>query len=51
VVDDGEGLAMVRAPGYGSAVIDAWLGIVGGAWALEPGPQGGVRLVASVGAG
>jgi signal transduction histidine kinase len=51
VVDDGEGLAPVRAPGYGSAVIDAWLGIVGGAWRLEQVPSGGVRLAAFVGGG
>jgi len=49
VADDGPGLDPERTPGHGSAVIDAWLGIVGGTWSLEPAPGGGARLTAVVG--
>lgn len=48
VTDDGAGLAAPVQPGHGSAVIDAWMTIVGGTWTLEPADTGGARLRAEV---
>ena len=48
VTDDGEGLDGQITPGHGSAVIDAWMAIVGGSWTLEPAPAGGARLRANL---
>jgi signal transduction histidine kinase len=50
VADDGQGPAGPTTPGHGSAIIDAWVAIIGGDWALEAGPAGGTRLRATLAA-
>jgi signal transduction histidine kinase len=46
VEDDGRGLAGAIEPGMGLAVVDAWVGIDGGAWRLEARSGGGAVLTA-----
>lgn len=48
VRDDGAGLAQAITPGMGLAVVDAWVGVVGGTWRLEPRPDGGAELAATL---
>jgi signal transduction histidine kinase len=49
VVDDGVGVP-VGAPiqGGGSAVIDAWMSIVGGSWSMDRAPVRGAALIALI---
>jgi hypothetical protein len=35
----------------GLAGVDAWVGVVGGTWRLEPRPDGGAELAATLPAG
>lgn len=48
VEDDGRGLNGTIIPGMGLAVVDAWIGITGGTWALEPGTPRGAVLRATL---
>ncbi|MGA0122652.1 MAG: sensor histidine kinase, partial [Gaiellales bacterium] len=48
VRDDGVGTATTITPGMGLAVVDAWTGVVGGRWSLEPLPGGGTELAATL---
>lgn len=42
VMDDGRGMPESPQPGTGTAVIDSWVGIIGGAWSREAGDGRGV---------
>jgi len=48
VRDDGAGLAKAITPGMGLAVVDAWVGVIGGSWRLEPLASGGAELAATL---
>lgn len=48
VRDDGAGLAKAITPGMGLAVVDAWVGVIGGSWRLEPLATGGAELAATL---
>lgn len=48
VEDDGSGLDAPIVPGMGLAVVDAWIGITGGTWGLEPAATRGAVLHATL---
>jgi len=48
VRDDGAGLATAITPGMGLAVVDAWVGAIGGTWRLDPLPAGGAELAVTL---
>lgn len=48
VEDDGAGLDGPIVPGMGLAVVDAWIGITGGTWGLEPAATRGAVLHATL---
>lgn len=47
IADDGKGIT-ASEPGSGSALIDAWMAVVGGMWQLQDRPVGGAVLVAQI---
>ena len=49
VTADGTAPARDRVAGNGTAIINAWLGDVGGTWALETAEGGGSRFRATIG--
>lgn len=46
---DGIAPSTQRIPGYGTAIINAWLDDVGGQWSLTPNEGGGSRFSAEIG--
>jgi len=49
VTDNGTGVAQSDdARGFGSAVLDSWCRVLGGAWVLDYPPGGGARLMATL---